>query len=148
MQRHTDIGADALAQAARDSGYTGFLLMAADVARYHHERFDGSGYPRGLAGQEIPLAARIVALADVYDALTSPRVYKNAYDPYVARRMIVEESGKHFDPAIVEAFLANFDRFLEIGATTSHHEPAPARSGGKPCPLRLDAPAVVQLPLP
>lgn len=149
MQRHTDIGADALAQAARDSGYTGFLLMAADVARYHHERFDGTGYPRGLAGQQIPLAARIVALADVYDALTSPRIYKNAYDPYVARRMIVEESGKHFDPAIVEAFEANFERFLEIGASIVNHEPALARAGaGKPAPIRLDVPAVVQLPLP
>ncbi len=149
MQRHTDIGADALAQAARDSGYTGFLLMAADVARYHHERFDGTGYPRGLAGQQIPLAARIVALADVYDALTSPRVYKNAYDPYVARRMIIEESGKHFDPAIVDAFEATFERFLEIGATIFQHEPTHARSGlNKPCPIRLDAPPVVQLPLP
>jgi response regulator RpfG family c-di-GMP phosphodiesterase len=148
MQRHTDIGADALAQAARDSGYTGFLIMAADVARFHHERFDGKGYPRGLAGQQIPLAARIVALADVYDALTSPRIYKNAYDPYVARRMILEESGKQFDPAIVEAFEANFHRFLEIGASLPPHEPAPARPGARAFPLRLDAPAVVELPLP
>lgn len=149
MQRHTDIGADALTQAARDAGYTGFLLMAADVARYHHERFDGTGYPRGLAGQQIPLAARIVALADVYDALTSPRVYKNAYDPYVARRMIIEESGKHFDPAIVDAFKATFEKFLEIGASILQHEPAQARPGhSKPCPMSLDAPPVVQLPLP
>lgn len=149
MQRHTDIGADALAQAARDAGYTGFLLMAADVARYHHERFDGTGYPCGLAGQQIPLAARIVALADVYDALTSPRVYKNAYDPYVARRMIIEESGKHFDPAIVDAFQATFESFLEIGASIFQHEPTHAHTGrSKPCPMRLDAPPIVQLPLP
>ena len=89
--------------------------MAADIARYHHERYNGSGYCAGLRGQEIPLAARIVALADVYDALTSPRIYKPAYDPDYAREIILGESGAHFDPAIVDAFCACFEKF-RLGA--------------------------------
>jgi HD-GYP domain-containing protein (c-di-GMP phosphodiesterase class II) len=72
----------------------------------HHERFDGSGYPRGLAGQEIPLCAWIVAVADVYDALTSKRIYKAAFTPDEARQIIVEGAGTHFDPEVVQAFLA------------------------------------------
>ena len=88
--------------------------MAVEIAEAHHERFDGSGYPKGLSGPDIPLAARIVALADVYDALTSVRVYKSASEPQVARSMIEDEAGKHFDPAIVDAFRARFGDFLEI----------------------------------
>lgn len=114
LKRHTIIGAEALQRAAQHSGCGGFLAMAADVALFHHERFDGSGYPMGLAGQQIPLPARIVALADVFDALTSVRVYKAAYDPSVARAMIESESGKHFDPAIVAAFQARYDDFLHV----------------------------------
>ena len=114
LKRHTVIGAGALERAAAHSGCGGFLQMAADIARYHHERFDGTGYPAGLRGFEIPLAARIVALADVYDALTSVRVYKSAYDPEVAQLMIEQQSGKHFDPAVVEAFQARAHEFLEL----------------------------------
>ncbi len=94
--------------------------MARDIALTHHERFDGGGYPQGLAGEAIPLAGRIVALADVYDALTSKRVYKEAYAHKVARRIILEERGEHFDPKIVDAFvaverefIATRDRFAE-----------------------------------
>lgn len=114
VKRHTIIGAEALDRAAHFSGVGGFLDMAADVARYHHERFDGTGYPEGLAGQQIPLPARIVALADVFDALCSARVYKAAFEPEVARLMIEEQSDKHFDPAVVEAFLARYDDFLAV----------------------------------
>ncbi|MFQ5413836.1 MAG: HD domain-containing phosphohydrolase [Phycisphaerae bacterium] len=114
MQRHAAIGADALAEAAGRSGCGGFLAMAAEVARSHHERFDGTGYPDGLRGRRIPLSARIVALADVYDALTSVRVYKAAYEPEVARLMIERESGRHFDPAVVDAFLHRHDDFLRV----------------------------------
>lgn len=114
LKRHTVIGAGALERAAAHSGCGGFLRMAADIARYHHERFDGTGYPAGLRGYEIPLAARIVALADVYDALTSVRVYKSAYDPEVAQLMIEQQSGKHFDPAVVEAFQARAHEFMEL----------------------------------
>lgn len=116
LKKHTLIGAGALERAVAHTGCGGFLKMAADIARYHHERWDGSGYPDGLQSHDIPLAARIVALADVYDALTSVRVYKSAYEPEVARLMIEEQSGKHFDPAIVEAFQARFSEFLEMQA--------------------------------
>ena len=92
-----------------------FMDMAADIARYHHEKFDGTGYCAGLRGQDIPLSARIVALADVYDALTSRRVYKPPYSPDVARDIIVRDSGSHFDPVIVDAFLARFDDFQSAG---------------------------------
>ncbi|MBN1910159.1 MAG: response regulator [Pirellulales bacterium] len=114
MKRHTTIGADALRQAAEQSSSGGFLAMAELIARSHHERFNGSGYPDGLAGSNIPLAARVVALADVYDALTSPRVYKSAFDPDDAKRMIEEERGKHFDPAIIDAFLACEEAFRDV----------------------------------
>jgi PAS domain S-box-containing protein len=112
MKRHTLIGADTLESALQHTGHGGFLQMAAGIARWHHERFDGSGYPDKLAGQNIPLAARIVALADVYDALTSPRVYKSAYDPRLAREMIEAESGRHFDPVVVDAFRVCYPDFL------------------------------------
>lgn len=112
MKRHTTIGADALASAVQHADSGGFLKMAVEIARYHHERFDGSGYPAGLQGTEIPLAARIVALADVYDALTSVRVYKDAISPYTARSMVIEQRGRHFDPALVDAFEARYEDIL------------------------------------
>ena len=112
MKRHAVIGADTLDEAAGHTGAGGFLVMAADIARYHHERWDGSGYPGGLSRHDIPLSARIVALADVYDAITSVRVYKSASDPCVSRTMIEQEEGRHFDSAVVEAFRASHDEFL------------------------------------
>ncbi len=124
MQRHTVIGAEALQSAVdhRDRA-GGFLEMAADIARCHHERWDGTGYPAGLAGTDIPLAARIVAVADVYDALTSARVYKAAYTPEVARLMILEQEGRHFDPAVVDAFRRSYERFLRVRAATDRTTP-------------------------
>ncbi|MBX7075282.1 MAG: HD domain-containing protein [Pirellulales bacterium] len=116
LKKHTLIGAGALERAAAHSGCGGFLQMAADIARYHHERWDGTGYPHGLLAEDIPLAARITALADVFDALTSVRVYKAAYDPEIARVMIEEQGGKHFDPAVVDAFRNRFDEFLSTQA--------------------------------
>ncbi len=114
MQRHALIGADALREAAGHTQSGGFLNMAVEIAGAHHERFDGSGYPNALSGVDIPLAARIVALADVYDAITSVRVYKSASEPEVARSVIENEAGKHFDPAIVDAFRERFGDFLQI----------------------------------
>jgi putative two-component system response regulator len=111
IKLHVRVGGQTLETARNYVGRGTFMDMAADIARYHHERYDGSGYAAGLRGQEIPLAARIVALADVYDALTSPRIYKPAYEPEYAREIIVKESGAHFDPAIVEAFSACFEQF-------------------------------------
>jgi len=111
MKQHSRIGAEALEDSALKSKSCQFLSLAAEIARYHHEKFDGSGYPEGLKGLEIPLSARIVAVADVFDALTSERVYKTAMTPKNARNVIVGESGKHFDPAIVQAFEACWESF-------------------------------------
>lgn len=114
MQQHTVIGGGILDEAVMHSPSGGFLSMAAVIARYHHERFDGSGYPEKLIGEDIPLAARIVALADVFDALTSSRPYKRAFDPSIARQMILAERGGHFDPIIVDAFEAIYDEFVSV----------------------------------
>jgi response regulator RpfG family c-di-GMP phosphodiesterase len=114
MKTHTVLGAKSLEQVVSSSECGGFLAMAVAVAKSHHERFDGTGYPEGLQGRSIPLPARIVAVADVFDALTSTRPYKPAYSPVHARRIIGEEAGTHFDPAIVTAFEASFEEFLAI----------------------------------
>jgi putative two-component system response regulator len=90
------------------------LQMAREIAASHHERWDGNGYPRGLAGEDIPLSARITAIADVYDALTSARPYKNALPPEVALQSIRLEAGKHFDPEVCEAFVRSWERIEEI----------------------------------
>ena len=114
MKRHTVIGAETLGTALKNFPEARILRMARDIALTHHERYDGSGYPNGLAGETIPLCGRIVALADVYDALTTDRVYKRAYPHELARSMIVESSGVHFDPDVVEAFLASEAMFVAI----------------------------------
>lgn len=115
MQRHVSIGAEILERAAkRVRSEDVFLQMAVDVVRYHHERYDGSGYCEGLRGESIPLAARIVAVADVYDALTSERCYKEAFSPQAARELIVIEAGKHFDPHVVDAFLQCIDQIEHV----------------------------------
>lgn len=126
MKEHSTIGSDALGKTIRTVTNAGFLEMAADIAKYHHERFDGSGYPEGLKGKEIPLAARIVAVADVYDALTSSRVYKPAFRPEISYMMICQESGKHFDPVIVDAFIRKHDDFLQVRGTTRAEQSAPS----------------------
>jgi len=114
MKTHTTKGAETLDLALRKFPNTRFLRMAREVAAWHHERVDGTGYPDGLRGEEIPLAARIFALADVYDALISRRVYKDAFTHEVARNIILEGEGTQFDPAVVEAFRHCEERFLEI----------------------------------
>lgn len=114
MKTHAAIGAETLNAALLRFPDVPFLRMARDIAATHHERWDGSGYPNSLAGEAIPLAGRIMALADVYDALSSRRVYKAAYSHEVARAMIISESGTHFDPDIVQAFLATEPSFLAI----------------------------------
>jgi putative two-component system response regulator len=114
MKTHTTYGAATLEAALEKYPGTRFLEMARDIAMGHHERYDGRGYPREVAGDEIPLAARIMALADVYDALTSRRVYKEAYSHDRTKSMIVSESGTHFDPAIVDAFLVQEEQFMAV----------------------------------
>jgi putative two-component system response regulator len=114
MKTHAEIGAQTLDAALRRFPGAKFLRMARNIAASHHERWDGNGYPSGLAGQEIPLCGRIVAVADVYDALTSKRVYKNAFAHEVAKGLIVKETGTQFDPAVVGAFLAAERAFMGV----------------------------------
>jgi len=114
MKAHTTIGAETLDAAVRQFPNANFLLMARDVSMTHHERFDGTGYPQGLAGINIPLSGRIVAVADVYDALTTKRVYKHAFAHDLAKAIILEETGSHFDPEIVSAFLAMENEFTRV----------------------------------
>jgi cyclic di-GMP phosphodiesterase len=120
MKQHTVIGSETLSSAARAYPEAEFLWMARDISRSHHEKFDGSGYPDGLAGEDIPLCGRIVALADVYDALTTKRVYKPAFSPEKSRAIILDGRGSHFDPDVVDVFLANEDRFAEIRRQFQH----------------------------
>jgi len=114
MKQHTLIGAETLDAALREHPGAGFLRMGRDIALSHHERWDGSGYPRGAAGQRIPLCGRIVAVADVYDALSAKRVYKDAFSHDVARSIIASEAGTHFDHDVVKAFLATEDEFVKV----------------------------------
>ena len=104
MKSHTVAGAHLLERSARLWEGGGYLARGAEIALYHHERYDGRGYPEGLKGEEIPLAARIVAVADVYDALISERSYKPAWEPARAEALILEGSGSQFDPQVVDAF--------------------------------------------
>ena len=115
MQAHTTIGADTLREVARRHPFaTGFLHMAIDIARHHHERWDGTGYPDRLAGDRIPLSARILALCDVYDALRSRRVYKPGLSHTTAVMTMTEGSTGHFDPALLEVFRKSADQFDRI----------------------------------
>ncbi len=111
MQRHCEYGSNALASAERDSESLSFLRLGQEITRYHHERWDGTGYPHGLKGEAIPLAARIISLVDVYDALTSKRPYKDAFSHEQACRVILSESGRLFDPVVVAAFLRREQEF-------------------------------------
>jgi len=113
MKQHTIFGAEVLAAADQDRASLSFLQLGREIARSHHERWDSLGYPDGLPGQEIPLAARIISLADVYDALTSSRVYKPPFSHEESRAIIVQESGRQFDPIIVSAFLRREEDFKE-----------------------------------
>src|SRR4029077_12989593 len=112
IKQHAAIGGDILRQAAEKLPHADYLKMAVEIARHHHERFDGSGYPGGLAGADIPLSARIVAVADVFDALTSRRVYRFALSVNEAADSIRANSGNHFDPAVIRAFERRLEDFL------------------------------------
>ncbi len=116
MKTHAEIGAATLEGVALNNTCQDFLLMGCEIARCHHERWDGEGYPAGLAGDEIPLSARILSLADVYDALTSARPYKAAWTHEEALCWIEEHSGAHFDPTVVSAFLSAADQANTIRA--------------------------------
>ena len=128
IKTHTSIGGEAFQRVINqslkiDSGQTNsekessleYLEEAGNIAKHHHERWDGTGYPDGLAGEEIPLSARLMAFADVFDALTTERPYKNAWTMEETMEYMLEQKGKHFDPDVVEAFIkqkANFEKIL------------------------------------
>ena len=114
MKRHPIIGAETLREVDRQHPGNAFIHTGIDIAEGHHEKWDGSGYPYGRAGEEIPLVARILALGDVYDALTSKRCYKDAFSHKKSRSIIEEGSGRHFDPDVVLAFFEQEDEFMKI----------------------------------
>lgn len=113
IKEHTVHGEELLSEFSRRMDDS-FLNTARDIAYSHHEKWDGSGYPQGLKGDNIPLSARIVAIADVYDALTSTRPYKKAFSPQEARDIVIEESGTHFDPHLVRVFLRCEEAFAAV----------------------------------
>lgn len=117
IKTHTTLGRNILVAAEKliDAPST-FLRLAREIAHYHQEKWDGSGYPEGLSGEAIPLSARLMAVADVYDALISARVYKPAFSHEKAVAIIRESSGRHFDPELVEVFLRVETQFREIAA--------------------------------
>ena len=113
MKDHAKIGGDLISTILRKTSSKS-LRIAFELTMYHHEKWDGSGYPVGLVGKDIPIAARIMALADVYDALTSDRIYKKAFTRDEARSIIVSSSGIHFDPVLVATFEILEDKFHKL----------------------------------
>ena len=123
MKTHATMGRDAITRAEQELGHeVPFLSIAKAISLSHHEKWDGSGYPRGLAGEAIPLPARLMALADVYDALTTRRVYKPAFSHEVSCRIVCEGRGTHFDPDVLDAFVAVQDDFRDIAARFAEPE--------------------------
>ncbi|MCT4585755.1 MAG: two-component system response regulator [Peptostreptococcaceae bacterium] len=114
MKKHTIYGMKAIETAEKELGKNSFLKLAKEIAYTHHEKWDGTGYPRGLKGEEIPISGRMMAIVDVYDALISERVYKEAYTHEKSKNLIIKEKGKHFDPIVVEAFLKCEEEFYNI----------------------------------
>lgn len=114
MKTHVEIGYNTLLEVQQKYKANTFLKMGMDITKYHHEKWDGSGYPQGLAGEDIPLPGRIMAIVDVYDALRSKRVYKDAFSHEKSCQLIKEASGKHFDPLLVEMFIKNQTQFEKV----------------------------------
>ena len=123
MKTHAYLGGQTLSAALEQFPDAAYLQMASDIAMYHHERYDGKGYPMGLADEDIPLCARIVSVADVYDALVSRRVYKQAFSHEIARSLILEGRGTQFDSRVVDAFMANETDFESISVQYSDAPP-------------------------
>jgi adenylate cyclase len=119
MKNHPEIGMQIISNAMTSYNKNTFLNAAYNIAYYHHEKWDGSGYPIGLKKEEIPLEARLMAIVDVYDALTTERCYKEAYSFDKAETLIINERGRHFDPQIVDAFIKIKDKFRYISSINS-----------------------------
>ncbi len=109
MQKHTDLGYEIFKNSQRT-----LLKTAAIIAHEHHEKYDGTGYPRGLSGEDIHIYGRITAVADVFDALGSERCYKKAWPDEKIFALLREERGKHFDPKLIDIFFEHLDEFLEV----------------------------------
>jgi putative two-component system response regulator len=122
MKEHTTIGYLALQKAEENLGKSDFMLVAKEIAYTHHEKWNGSGYPNGVNGEKIPLHGRMMAVADVYDALISKRVYKKPMSHIQALNIIEEGSGSHFDPILVEIFINNQEEFRKIAYTYADYE--------------------------
>jgi putative two-component system response regulator len=114
MKKHSEYGASVLRRAEAKLSFASFLRTAIDIAQSHHERWDGKGYPTGLQGEDIPLSARIMAVADIYDALRSRRRYKGPFPHEECCELIAQDAGKALDPLVVEAFLRQEKVFLEV----------------------------------
>ena len=116
MKTHTTAGAEVISRAIDmvAEGNSGYLKEAVNLAHYHHEKWNGQGYPCGLAGEDIPLSARIMAVADVFDALVSKRSYKDGFPFEKAMSIIQEGSGSHFDPKVVDAFVSAQDEVRRV----------------------------------
>lgn len=124
MKTHTRIGRDSIAAAQETLGdHSEFLVLAREIAYGHHEKWDGTGYPEGLKGEDIPVSARLMAVADVYDALISDRVYKKALSHDEAVEVIREGRGNHFDPTVVDAFLELAEEFRSMADSFRDHSP-------------------------
>ena len=121
MQMHSKIGAEMIEKLVMQTTFDSFLTYAQDMAGFHHERWDGSGYPYGLSGQLIPAYVRALSIVDVYDALTSVRPYKRAFTHEEAMEIITKDTGKFFDPAIYKVFLSVEDQIRNVikGGTDS-----------------------------
>ena len=120
MKSHPELGQNTILQAESELGIdVPFLQYAKEIAYGHHEKWDGSGYPQGLSGEDIPISARLMAVADVYDALISRRVYKEGMPHEQAVQIILDGKGTHFDPHIIEAFVVLHETFKEIASTFS-----------------------------
>jgi putative two-component system response regulator len=117
MKSHTVIGAENMQTVYNKYADNPFIGMGIEIALYHHERWDGRGYPDGLIGKNIPLSARIMAVADCYDALRSDRCYRKGFEHDKVKEMLLEENGTHFDPEVIKAFLATEERFCHIMET-------------------------------
>jgi putative two-component system response regulator len=132
MKTHAALGADAIARAEADAPQVvKFLIYAKQVARHHHERWDGSGYPDGLKGDAIPLAARLMAVADVFDAMISQRVYKSPIPMAEVQIAMAEQRGRHFDPDLLDSFLGDYESFCAIArAHPDEGVPAAPPAGG------------------
>ncbi len=132
MKKHTNYGHDALRITEQKLGENSFLRFAREIAYTHQEKWDGSGYPTGLKGDEIPISGRLMALADVYDALISKRVYKPPFPHQKAVQIILEGKGKHFDADVVDAFVELEETFRNIALSyADHDEERQMLSGGK-----------------